>query len=207
MSLRQAHKERTRAALVAAAFELLEEHGFDALTADVVADRAGVSRRTLFNYFGSVEEVLVHPDTLMLERFLDRLRESNPDTSPLEFLREHLPAVVTREDFERIALLTRCAREHSGLRRVKTDSMLRCRDRAVELFLEHRREAGGAPDRLFVFGLAHSGLGVMETAGAIWFEETGGLGGATSRARYLELVETALEHLRSGFGTPPAGTA
>ena len=41
-----------------AAYSLVRDDGFEGLTAEAVADRAGVSRRTFFNYFPSVESVL-----------------------------------------------------------------------------------------------------------------------------------------------------
>ena len=36
----------------------MRDRGFEGVTAEAVADRAGVSRRTFFNYFPSVESVL-----------------------------------------------------------------------------------------------------------------------------------------------------
>jgi AcrR family transcriptional regulator len=57
--LRAAHKRRTRDALSQAAVDIVATEGIDALTADRIAAAAGVSRRTLFNYFSRVEDVLV----------------------------------------------------------------------------------------------------------------------------------------------------
>lgn len=56
--LRAAKKQRTRDALSRAAIGIVSEEGIDALTADRIAAEAGVSRRTLFNYFATVEDVL-----------------------------------------------------------------------------------------------------------------------------------------------------
>ena len=55
---RAANKQRTRDALSRAAIALVSAEGIDALTADRIAEEAGVSRRTLFNYFPRVEDVL-----------------------------------------------------------------------------------------------------------------------------------------------------
>jgi len=41
-----------------AAFELFHEHGFDAVTMEEIAEHAGVSRRTLFRYFGNKAEIV-----------------------------------------------------------------------------------------------------------------------------------------------------
>ncbi len=56
--LRAAKKQRTREALSRAAVTIVATEGIDALTADRIAAEAGVSRRTLFNYFPRVEDVL-----------------------------------------------------------------------------------------------------------------------------------------------------
>lgn len=56
--LRAVKKERTRVALSQAAVAIVAEEGIDALTAERIAAAAGVSRRTLFNYFPRVEDVL-----------------------------------------------------------------------------------------------------------------------------------------------------
>ena len=57
-SLRTRKREDTRRSLTEAAYALVRDSGFEGLTAEAVADRAGVSRRTFFNYFPSVESVL-----------------------------------------------------------------------------------------------------------------------------------------------------
>jgi len=56
--LRAANKQRTRDALSQAAIAIVSAEGIDALTAERIAAEAGVSRRTLFNYFPRVEDVL-----------------------------------------------------------------------------------------------------------------------------------------------------
>lgn len=56
--LRAANKARTRGALTRAALAIVTAEGMDALTADRIAAEAGVARRTLFNYFPRVEDVL-----------------------------------------------------------------------------------------------------------------------------------------------------
>lgn len=52
-------KERHRQAIVAAAGELISDSDGTRFTAEDLAERAGFSRRTVFNHFGSLDEVLI----------------------------------------------------------------------------------------------------------------------------------------------------
>jgi AcrR family transcriptional regulator len=56
--LREEQARATRRAIVAAATELFVENGYAATTIDAVADRAGVSRRTVFVSVGGKPELL-----------------------------------------------------------------------------------------------------------------------------------------------------
>ncbi|MCU1720461.1 TetR/AcrR family transcriptional regulator [Pseudomonas sp. 5P_5.1_Bac1] len=57
--LRQRQKELRREAIVTAALELFETHGFTATTVEQIAVQAGVSTPTVFNYFGSKQDILL----------------------------------------------------------------------------------------------------------------------------------------------------
>lgn len=63
LSLRERKRAATRAAIEAAALDLVLADGPEATTVDAIAARAGVSQRTFFNYFDSKDAAIlgVHP--------------------------------------------------------------------------------------------------------------------------------------------------
>lgn len=91
-SRRERNKARTRQALIDAARALAGERGLDSVTADEIADRAGVSRRTFFNYFPSIEAVVAEglsaPLQRIAEAFLRRPAGEDPLAAVMAALRE-----------------------------------------------------------------------------------------------------------------------
>jgi AcrR family transcriptional regulator len=61
------------------ALVMFDEQGFEATTADQLAQRAGVSRRTFFRYFPTKEDVIFSDHTDYLARLSELLDERSPD--------------------------------------------------------------------------------------------------------------------------------
>ncbi|QWF81634.1 TetR/AcrR family transcriptional regulator [Amycolatopsis sp. CA-230715] len=87
--LRERKKRRTRETISEVAIALFLEKGFDQVPVAEVAEKAEVSRRTLFTYFPKKEDLVVH-------RFADHETEAGrvvaaraDGVSPLRALREH----------------------------------------------------------------------------------------------------------------------
>ena len=59
LGLREQKKRQTRLAMHRAALELVAEHGLSAVTAQMIAQRAGVSTRTFFNHWPTKESAIL----------------------------------------------------------------------------------------------------------------------------------------------------
>jgi AcrR family transcriptional regulator len=98
VGLRERKKQRTREAISTTAIALFARHGFDQVSITQIADAAEVSRRTLFAYFPTKEDLVV-------ARFADHeeeagrvVRQRPPGRSPLAALREHHLARLAAHD-------------------------------------------------------------------------------------------------------------
>ncbi len=58
-SLRARQRQHTRAEIVRVAFDLFARRGYEAVSADAIAEAAGISRATFFNYFPRKETILL----------------------------------------------------------------------------------------------------------------------------------------------------
>ncbi|MFI9638516.1 TetR/AcrR family transcriptional regulator [Micromonospora sp. NPDC051925] len=87
--LRERKKQRTHAAISEAAIALFLRHGFTQVSVAQVAEAAEVSRRTLFAYFPTKEDLVVHR-LADHETEAGRVVRARPaGTTPLTALREH----------------------------------------------------------------------------------------------------------------------
>ncbi|MDL4821319.1 TetR family transcriptional regulator [Actinomadura opuntiae] len=84
---RERKKQRTREALVDAAFTLFAEKGFDATTVEEIADAVDVSSRTFFRYFASKEDVALTFQEEQTRAVMTALAERPPDEPIMTALR------------------------------------------------------------------------------------------------------------------------
>jgi AcrR family transcriptional regulator len=98
LSLRERKNTEVKQALFTAAMELFRENGFEATSVQAIADRAGYSRATYFNHFGTKQSVLRHYGQDLQERIAQSLVEAPPGSSPLARLRWVLFAMAREAD-------------------------------------------------------------------------------------------------------------
>lgn len=87
---RQRQKADRRERIMQAALQLMKERGFTAATFDLIAERAGVSRGTVFNYFPYKESILLDYAADALGQLADRValrREAQPGWSAVDEIR------------------------------------------------------------------------------------------------------------------------
>ncbi|MFG6475757.1 TetR/AcrR family transcriptional regulator [Microbacterium sp. P06] len=77
----------TRGRLLQAAVELFAERGYDATTAAEIADRANVTRTTLFRHFADKREILFQGQDELVALALDGVRSAPPQSTPFGILR------------------------------------------------------------------------------------------------------------------------
>ncbi len=81
--LRERKKQQTWGLIAQTARRLFQEHGFDAVTVADVAREADVSRKTVFNYFPTKEDLFYSGLEFFEARLLEAIRERKPGESIL----------------------------------------------------------------------------------------------------------------------------
>lgn len=191
---RERRKLQTRAALTAAAIEVLVERGLEELTADRIAEVAGVSRRTLFNYFPRVEDVLTASleaaTAETIDAIVDRPADEPLRTSALVVLE----AMIDGPVFAQARELERAAGRSTAIRRF----LLEFEDRQRAALEEGlRRRLGEDADPIYVAGLAAASFGALCAVTRL------AVSASADEAEAAELhkawIRRAMEHLFSGF--------
>lgn len=108
LTLRERKRQRTRAALVAAATELFERDGYEETTVAKIAAAADIGTRTFFGYFASKEELLFPRADDRVAAALEAIRTRRPGERPVDVLvggLRTLPSAASDDLTGRLALL------------------------------------------------------------------------------------------------------
>ncbi|WP_273652616.1 TetR/AcrR family transcriptional regulator [Cellulomonas fimi] len=208
---RAALRERHHRAIVDAAAALMRETGGTSFSVDELAQRADVSRRTVFNHFESLDEIVItvcgdilgtvvdsfeshattDADATMFDELAHALRATDLVT-PIAYLTRVLGKTTDDELTPRhAALIGRAFTEVSGRM-------------SAELLRRHP-DADELDVRLLVGSLMSGALVVH----GYWHQATGGADDDRSRQVWADLVERLLAAARTGYGaaTGPAAPA
>ncbi|GAA2572759.1 TetR family transcriptional regulator [Actinomadura fulvescens] len=91
---RERKKQRTREALIDAAFELFAEKGFDATTVEEIADAVDVSSRTFFRYFASKEDVALTFQEEQFHALVSALAARPPEEPVITAMRRAIVGIM-----------------------------------------------------------------------------------------------------------------
>lgn len=170
----------THAEVERVALDLFARQGFEQTTVDDIATALGVSRRTVFRYFASKNDIVWGNFDWVIARLREVLAEAPPDEPLLAAIAR---AVVASNRYDE--------RDLPGLRQrmtlittvpaLQAHSMLRYAAwrRAIADFVAERR--GEGPDDLAPQVVAHVALGTSMSAFICWVAEPG-----VALERYLE---------------------
>ncbi|MFI7229251.1 TetR family transcriptional regulator [Nonomuraea angiospora] len=96
--LREIQRQRVHEAISAAAISLFLARGFDEVPVTEIAAAAGVSKPTLFKYFPTKEDLVLHRIADHQGEAARVVRGREPGERPLEALRRHLLDGLARRD-------------------------------------------------------------------------------------------------------------
>lgn len=200
--LRARNRERTTQRLEEAAWALVAEKGFDAVTADAVADRAEVSRRTFFNYYPRVELVLQEPMRQVIGGLVERFVERPVD----ENIAESLAAVLTEPlDAEFLEKAVICFGQvaHSSAARF---FVLEAQAAEAAHVAQALKDRDPSIDDLYAQVVAGAVLTAGYAATMIWVDTCRGEVDDASRQQHLDLLRQAFAHLFTAFSAPASHT-
>lgn len=133
--LRELKKQRTRAAIQAAALDLITRQGYDATTCEQIAAAAEVSPATFFRYFPTKEDVLLADDydPLMSRAVLARPAREGPVTAVRRAVAQTF-AEVPPEGWQALRERTALVLSVPALRSRTNEQMLSARAALAEAF-------------------------------------------------------------------------
>ncbi len=205
LSRRELNKAATREAIATAALELLRSSGMNGFTADDVANAAGVSRRTFFNYFSSPEAAIAS----FTQKYLDTVIEQlllRPQDEPLLESAQHALTAVAPTDLATLAETFALTQGDAQLSRFQLEAWDNCSSKIITAI--GRRLAGldgeGASGmdvsgELYLHALVQSVIACGRAAVEVWFRRHGEDISPASLAQLRELLISAIGHLRTGF--------
>ena len=125
MGLRDLKKQQTRTAIADTALRLFMKRGFDHVTVAEVAEEAGVSEKTVFNYFPTKEDLFFDEIDEREAALVKAVRERGPDESVLAALRRSQLAGCGRMCSAGFAGFARLIEESPALRAKELEFMAR----------------------------------------------------------------------------------
>ena len=195
VSLRERKKLATRRSLRRTAFELAAERGFSNVTVEDIAEAAGVSTRTFFNYFPSKEAALFGNEPEKVDELRERIAHAAPGEPALDALHAAMSGNARAVAAELTELGGDPASWWRLAKEAHADPHLRAA-RAAQMALVERAITEGLAQRLgtdpdtdpYPALLAATAAGLFRTSIAFWASS----GGTVPLDRLIDLAFEAL---------------
>lgn len=202
-SRRELNKAATRQAITGAALALLRSNGPGNFTVEDIADAAGISRRTFFNYFGSTEAAIAAVTFGFLDTALQQFRLRPVGEPFLESARAALVALADPMTIAPLAELYSLGQANPQLSRSELEAWDDCTAQIISAARERFSAAGGVElDELYLRALAGSVISCGKAAMDVWFARCGGSLTPESLTTLRQLLIDSMSLLGSGFVRP-----
>jgi TetR/AcrR family transcriptional regulator of autoinduction and epiphytic fitness len=203
---RVALKERHRQAIIDAAAQLIAERGSPRFSVEELAARADVSRRTVFNHFASIDDVVLTVCTDVLGVVIDTFAAAAAATPVGDGSRaamfDEIAQTLRATDFvSAIAALAPAVGSENGPRAQQFMQEAFART-ATSLAVEVERRTPGA-DPLDVELLVSSLLNGVAVISRHWALRTGIALDAASRQAWTALLDHLISSVQSGYLRAP----
>jgi AcrR family transcriptional regulator len=189
--LRERKKQQTREKIERVALQLFADRGYDETTLADIADAADVSRRTIFAYFDSKEDILFCDEPLLFERLEQTLTQRPPGATTVDALREFVTSVSASD--EQTRLRKRIIGANKGLRLSE-----RARSAPLERLVAESiaRDLDAGPDDVRPLLIAASVTAAFNAVHDRLLQESDG---PVSHEEALGVLDQVLEFLRGGL--------
>ncbi|BCW44207.1 TetR/AcrR family transcriptional regulator [Arthrobacter sp. StoSoilB5] len=205
-SRRELNKAATRSSIATAALDLLRSNGPGNFTVEDIAASAGVSRRTFFNYFASLEAALASVADGFMDRALEQFRLRPADESILESAQAALMALADPMSVAPMAELFSLTQDNRSLARSELEAWEHCTGQIIDAA---RGRLGPDISELYLHALAGSVISCGKAAMTVWFAERGPDLSPESLAVLRQHLIDAMGLLGAGFApsseAPPQG--
>lgn len=205
LSRRELNKAATRQAITEAALAQLRSKGPGNFTVEDIADAAGISRRTFFNYFNSTEGAIAAVTFGFLDKALQQFRLRPAGEPFLESARAALVALADPMTVAPVAELYSLGQSNPQLSRSELEAWDHCTAQIIAAARERVSAGAGVElDELYLRALAGSVISCGKAAMDVWFARCGGSLTPASLTTLRQLLIDSMTLLGSGFAHPAA---
>jgi AcrR family transcriptional regulator len=165
--LRERKRQETRQRIIDAGLRLFSTKGFVATTLDAIAAEAGISRRTVFNYFSSKDDILLSVQTGLGAELIAALEPIDPSAGPFTAMRAAMERAVGRYSLEELIAIDRMMRSSEAVQSRKQASYLHDEGLIATALARHFPDASEISLRL----VAMLSIGIARLALDAWYRE------------------------------------